>query len=53
MELLCETCNKLKQYTNFNFLEESLKLDVSKCQECINPKMYDKIREYVKDFINN
>ena len=53
MELLCKTCNKLKQDTNFNFSGESLELDVSKCQECINPNMYDEIREGIKNFILN
>ena len=52
MKLLCKTCNKLKQDTNFNFLEWSIELDVSKCQECINPHMYDEIKAHCKDFIN-
>ena len=52
MKLLCKTCNKLKQDTNFNFLVWSLELDVSKCQLCISPHMNDEIKAHCKDFIN-
>ena len=51
MKLKCQTCNKLKHDTSFNFLKNWFWLDTSKCQECENPKMYDEVRNFFKDLI--
>ena len=55
MKLKCETCNKMKYDTNFNFKKGwfSFWLDTSKCQECINPNMYAEVHKHFKKLLND
>ena len=53
MKLLCKTCGKMRPDTNFNFKWYSLSLDTSKCQLCINPHMYDEVKEHFRKIANN
>jgi hypothetical protein len=55
MKLLCKTCNKYKHDTNFSiktFFWVPVWLDTSKCQLCINPNMYDEVKEHFNKLIN-